>query len=67
MTAAAPQVRERDLADLVRDLDQALEMLQDTQPNLRGFAPLSVRDRDSLLAVLERAADFLHELRMAVP
>ena len=55
--------RDRDLADLIRELDAAFEMLSDTPPNPRGFTSLRVRDRSSLLAVLQRAADFLHEFR----
>ena len=57
-------VRDRQLADLVRDLDQAFELLDDTQPDQSGdYILLSIRESDSLLAVLERAADFLQELR----
>lgn len=54
---------DRQLADLVRDLDQALELLEDTPPNGRNIVHLSARDRDGLLAALTAAAEFLHQLR----
>ena len=60
-------VRKHQIIDLIRDLDQAFELLYDTPPNLRGFAPLTVRDCDCILSALKRAADFLHELRERQP
>jgi hypothetical protein len=61
MTAPAPHVRERDLADLVRDLDQAVDLLRKTPPSLSGFARLGIRDRNAILSALTHAPDFLHE------
>jgi hypothetical protein len=65
MTTAAPHVREHDLADLVRDLDYAVDLLRKTPPGLCGFARLGIRDRSTILFTLTRAADLLHELRSA--
>jgi hypothetical protein len=63
MNAAA---RDREIADLVHDLDRAIELLADAPLDL-GSATLSPRERDAIIRTIEWAADFLHELRSAAP
>jgi hypothetical protein len=67
MSAAASLLRDRELADLVRDLDHLVEMFGDAQLDESDVVRLRPRDRDITLAVLQRAGDALHEMRRASP